>query len=203
MIKFNKVTWYSKLAAIVFFIGILPTLTFFIGAQYQEVKNLNLSETSIQISKTPTVRDTTKDVSTSPDASVVKDLKVSLVKAGGNSGYEKKENIVVNNQEQWKDTWNKVYSTYRSVPELPSVDFSKSTIIAAFAGTIASGGYSIEIVKVEEKADKVAVTVQSTVPGKMCATTSSLSEPFYIGQIPKITKPVTFISTTKVVNCDR
>ncbi len=39
MIKFNEVTWYSKLAAIIFFIGIVPTLTFYIGTQYQEAKD--------------------------------------------------------------------------------------------------------------------------------------------------------------------
>ncbi len=41
MIEWNKVTWYSKLAAIIFFIGILPVLTFYIGTQYQEVKDLS------------------------------------------------------------------------------------------------------------------------------------------------------------------
>lgn len=35
MIKFNEVTWYSKLAAIIFFMGALPALSFYIGTQYQ------------------------------------------------------------------------------------------------------------------------------------------------------------------------
>ena len=38
MIKFNQVTWYSKLAAIIFFIGVLPALAFYIGSKYQEAK---------------------------------------------------------------------------------------------------------------------------------------------------------------------
>lgn len=41
MIKFNEVTWYSKLAAIIFFIAIVPILAFYIGARYQEVKDIN------------------------------------------------------------------------------------------------------------------------------------------------------------------
>lgn len=41
MIKFNEVTWYSRLAAIIFFIGILPILTFYMGTEYQEAKNVN------------------------------------------------------------------------------------------------------------------------------------------------------------------
>ncbi|MCF7865461.1 MAG: hypothetical protein K9M11_03075 [Candidatus Pacebacteria bacterium] len=34
-IKFNVVTWYSKLLSIIFFIAVLPILTFYIGKQYQ------------------------------------------------------------------------------------------------------------------------------------------------------------------------
>lgn len=40
-IKFNQVTWYSKLAAIVVFVGITPVITFYIGKEYGEVKNLS------------------------------------------------------------------------------------------------------------------------------------------------------------------
>ena len=47
MIKFNEVTWYSKLAAIIFFIGVFPALCFYIGNRYGEVKSL----TNIQYSE--------------------------------------------------------------------------------------------------------------------------------------------------------
>ncbi|MBP6974682.1 MAG: hypothetical protein KBB54_01940 [Candidatus Pacebacteria bacterium] len=33
--QFNVVTWYSKLLSIIFFIAVLPVLTFYIGTQYQ------------------------------------------------------------------------------------------------------------------------------------------------------------------------
>ena len=36
-IQWNIVTWYSKLLAVIFFIGVLPVLTFYIGTQYQGV----------------------------------------------------------------------------------------------------------------------------------------------------------------------
>ena len=35
MIKWNKVTWYSKLGAIILFVGVLPALAFYIGTQYE------------------------------------------------------------------------------------------------------------------------------------------------------------------------
>lgn len=39
-IKFNEVTWYSKLAAALFFLGVLPVLVYYITVQYNEVKDL-------------------------------------------------------------------------------------------------------------------------------------------------------------------
>lgn len=36
-IKWNEVTWYSKLGAIIFFLIVVPILTFVIGMKYQEV----------------------------------------------------------------------------------------------------------------------------------------------------------------------
>ena len=33
-IEFNKVTWYSKLAALILFLIIVPALCFYIGEQY-------------------------------------------------------------------------------------------------------------------------------------------------------------------------
>lgn len=34
-LEWNKVTWYSRLGAIVFFIGVVPALSFYIGTQYE------------------------------------------------------------------------------------------------------------------------------------------------------------------------
>ncbi len=42
-IIFNKVTWYSKILAVIVFIFVLPSLTFYIGMRYQEVKGVNLA----------------------------------------------------------------------------------------------------------------------------------------------------------------
>jgi hypothetical protein len=44
MIKWNKVTWYSRLGAIILFIGVVPVLTFYVGVQYQ----LTLSSQQLQ-----------------------------------------------------------------------------------------------------------------------------------------------------------
>ncbi len=35
-IKWNEYTWYSKLAAVIFFLAIFPIWTFYLGTQYQK-----------------------------------------------------------------------------------------------------------------------------------------------------------------------
>lgn len=55
--QFNVVTWYSKLLSIIFFIAVLPMLTFYIGTQYQLTvdvqsgKNIAVSQNPINVSK--------------------------------------------------------------------------------------------------------------------------------------------------------
>ncbi len=39
-IKFNEVTWYSKLGAAIFFLVVLPVLLYYVNMQYREVKIL-------------------------------------------------------------------------------------------------------------------------------------------------------------------
>jgi hypothetical protein len=44
MIEFNKVTWYSKLAAVIIFLLVIPMITFHIGREYQ--KTISVLETA-------------------------------------------------------------------------------------------------------------------------------------------------------------
>lgn len=52
-LKFNVVTWYSKLLSIIFFIAVLPILTFYIGTQYQLTVNSQNGE--VVVATTPSV----------------------------------------------------------------------------------------------------------------------------------------------------
>ncbi len=54
MIKWNEVTWYSKLLAIIFFIGVLPMLSFYVGNKYGEVKEQMNQPSVIPVSLIPT-----------------------------------------------------------------------------------------------------------------------------------------------------
>jgi len=59
--KWNELTWYSKLAAGIFFLGIFPALAFYIGTQYQEVRKvIEVGEmSSIEVGSVKTLSDKT------------------------------------------------------------------------------------------------------------------------------------------------
>jgi hypothetical protein len=54
MIKFNEVTWYSKLAAVIFFLAVLPILTFYIGMEYEKTEEAMMPPSVVTSSPTVT-----------------------------------------------------------------------------------------------------------------------------------------------------
>jgi hypothetical protein len=46
-VKWNEVTWYSKLGAIVLFAGVVPALSFYLGLQYERTRDI-LSQIAVQ-----------------------------------------------------------------------------------------------------------------------------------------------------------
>jgi hypothetical protein len=47
MLRWNEVTWYSKLGAAIVIFGALPALSFYIGVQYDQVMNLRESVSNV------------------------------------------------------------------------------------------------------------------------------------------------------------
>lgn len=41
-IKWHEVTWYSKLGAIILFVGVIPPFAFYVGTQYQAIQRLEI-----------------------------------------------------------------------------------------------------------------------------------------------------------------
>jgi hypothetical protein len=58
-IKWHEVTWYSKLGAIILFLGVVPALCFYIGTQYQLTKQATLDapSTSQNLATLPPAQD--------------------------------------------------------------------------------------------------------------------------------------------------
>jgi hypothetical protein len=78
------------------------------------------------------------------------------------------------------------------IPELPTIDFSSSTIIAVFMGEFNTGGYSIEIKEIREYQDRIVVKVEKTYPPPGSPVTQAFTQPYHIVKTKKILKSVIF-----------
>jgi len=65
------------------------------------------------------------------------------------------------------------------LPSASDVDFTKSAIVAAFAGTKNTGGYSVSVKKTAEK-----IIVELIEPPKDALTTDALTTPFAVALVP-------------------
>ncbi len=47
MIKWNTVTWYSRLLSLVFFVGVVPSVSFYLGRLYEDTVNTVIVSVSV------------------------------------------------------------------------------------------------------------------------------------------------------------
>jgi hypothetical protein len=76
--------------------------------------------------------------------------------------------VVVSDREHFADVFKKIHSKAFSLPELPSVDFERQIVVAAFWGQKPTGGYNISFEKtayVENETLRVSVIMQSPSEG--------------------------------------
>ena len=70
----------------------------------------------------------------------------------GSGGYPQAASLVINNQSTWAEVWTRAFCSNLSPPEycpsLPKVNFTSSTVIAAFYGT--SGCFGCQLINVTE-----------------------------------------------------
>lgn len=112
-----------------------------------------------------------------PDEEVSPPNKIQLktIDEGANSKIEKPFVFVARSAE----TYAQLQSFAENLPPAAQLDFNKSAVVAAFAGTKNTGGYSVEI---QKSADKIAVDLN--VPPKDAITTQALTTPYKIVLIP-------------------
>ncbi len=122
----------------------------------------------------------------------VKRLDITEISQGTSSHYDEKEDLVIKDESTWKAVWEKHISNRDPQPELPNVDFSNEMVIAVFNDIKPSGGYSVEILMVKDKPDRVEVFLIERSPSPEEIVTSALTQPYHIIKIPKSDKQIYF-----------
>jgi uncharacterized protein YecT (DUF1311 family) len=107
MIKFNEVTWYSKLLAAVVIFGVLPMIAFCIGRQYQEVIALRAVPVQDMIAHTNNV---------TPVTDISGDMQITADTDCGQFIYQQAMNacsaeVLSINEARMNDLYKKVYES--------------------------------------------------------------------------------------------
>jgi hypothetical protein len=116
-----------------------------------------------------------------------REVPFSTVERGVTSGIKEAGFFVLRTEEEWQRFWRRHASS-----DPPVIDFSREMVIAAFMGEQRTGGFSIEIQKVEDKGGLLKVLVQRTVPAPERPVLQVLTQPYHIIRLAKTELPVRF-----------
>lgn len=124
-------------------------------------------------------------------------LKPETIDIGTQSGYHKRAEIVIKDENEWERIWNLHTSNLDQIPRIPKVDFKTEMVIAIFRGEFPSSGFETEITNITEFSDKIVVTVTETnhLGGMLLDV---MTYPFHIVKIKRSELPVEFIYRTVI-----
>lgn len=111
---------------------------------------------------------------------------------GTDRGYQSATKTVIDNLEQWSNLWNQHTSNTEPPPPVPQVDFTRYIVVAVFTGEQPTGGYSVEILSVENGGSQtkeqgaIAITVRYRQPKAGELVTEALTYPYHMIRIPKL-----------------
>jgi len=103
--------------------------------------------------------------------------------------------VVIKNENDWKALWNSHASLLLPPKEPPLVDFQTEMIVAVFSGEKPTGGYSIEITRIQEDSTNhvLEAVVHESNPPPGAMVIQALTQPHHIVKLTRVELPVTFV----------
>ena len=124
----------------------------------------------------------------------------SVIAAGGSSGIASERLQVLRDESSFSALWASHDLTLGPANTEPSVDFGQEMVIAVFLGAKPSSGYSIDISKIEDGPNNIAVTVSIGI-SRCLPVAQVITQPYMIVKTARSSKIVTFNESVQVPNC--
>lgn len=122
---------------------------------------------------------------------------VEIAHGSNATGITVRKNYAIYSADEFAKIWKQTGSTQK----IPTVDFTKNYVIAVFAGTVSTSGYSISVVDVTDTQDSRSVGVHISKPGKGCVVTEAQSHPYQIIIVPVSVGSLSHTDTESSVDC--
>ena len=115
----------------------------------------------------------------------------STLAKGLQSGVREPIQLVIRTRAEWAAFWAR-HARGSAAP--PPVDFSRDMVVALFMGERGTGGYEIEITRVERVESGLVVQYRRTSPDPGAMLSQALSQPFHLVKLPRNDGPVIFVA---------
>jgi hypothetical protein len=119
------------------------------------------------------------------------------------SGFDDATRLVVRDTTAWRSAWVRLNARFFPQPPLPTIDFSRETVLIAAMGERASGGFEIHLDSILRRPDAIEVSVRSVVPGDGCMLSATFTQPVDVAKIPASPLPVRFRERNVTASCTR
>ena len=122
----------------------------------------------------------------------------------GSYAFQDKTNRVIQDPAAFVQFWDELHANQSPIPDLPDINFSEYTVLAAMMGVQSSGGFSITISRAGTSDGILGVMIEEKEPGEGCFNIAALTSPFHIVKVPKISDrdDVRFTTNRTQVNCN-
>lgn len=130
-----------------------------------------------------------------------KSLEVEVIEEGWNANFDlPAQNRGIKNNDDLEEFWNDLNGQGHPPPKIPEIDFQKNMLLVSVLGRRGIGGISLQIDKVVDFKDMLAVRVKTISP-KNCAVPTVMTNPFFIAKVEKSELPIEFFETQEFNDC--
>ena len=118
---------------------------------------------------------------------------------GNTSGIDTQRLEIIRSQAEYQALWQ----VHAGTTELlaPALDFQTQMLIVSFAGNQPSGGYRLEIEKITQTDQGLAIELVLIQPGSNCLLSQAISQPYLLATSPISQAAVKFSLSNKIVDC--
>ncbi len=120
-------------------------------------------------------------------------IAMKTVAKGAFSGIAEPKQIAIRETSAWKEFWAQHAVNEKEAEKVPEVNFDTHMVLAVTMGRQRTGGYTVEITKVEAEGDKLVATIQRRVPPVNGVLIQVITSPFHFVAVPKSSLKVEFV----------
>jgi hypothetical protein len=107
---------------------------------------------------------------------------------GGQSNIETARDVVARTPAEWTTVWRE----HAGGRTRPAVDFARSMVVGVFLGSRSTGGYTVDITRIERQGADLVVTYRERKPDPADMVTQVITMPYHLVTVERFAGPVRF-----------